>query len=46
MKHKRYQKPTITIVQLQQQQQILAGSEFKGRSTTVQDYTPHESIEE
>ena len=44
MKQKRYQKPTITIVQLQQQQ-ILTGSEFKGRST-VQDYTPHESIEE
>ena len=42
MKHKRYQKPTITIVQLQQQQ-ILAGS--NGQATT-QDYTWHEEVVE
>ena len=42
MKHKRYQKPTITIVQLRQQQ-ILAGS--NGQATT-QDYTWHDEVEE
>ena len=44
MKHKRYQKPTITIVQLQQQQ-ILTGSERRGMST-VQNYTLHDEVEE
>ena len=43
MKHKRYQKPAITIVQLKQQQQILAGS--NGQATT-QDYTWHNEVEE
>ena len=45
MKHKHYQKPTITIVQLQQQQQILAGSERRGTST-VQNYYWNKEVEE
>jgi hypothetical protein len=43
MKHKLYQKPAITIVQLKQQQQILTGSNGQA---TIQDYTWSEDVVE
>ena len=38
MKRKEYEKPTIEVVELQQQQQLLAGSQLDGQMNDPEDY--------
>ena len=38
MKRKEYEKPTMEVVELQQQQQLLAGSNPAPNSATIDDY--------
>ena len=38
MKKKQYEKPSIQVVELQQQQQLLAGSNPAPNSATIDDY--------
>ena len=38
MKKKEYERPTMQVVQLQQQQQLLAGSNPAPNSASIEDY--------
>ena len=38
MKRKEYERPTMEVVELQQQQQLLAGSNPAPNSATIDDY--------
>ena len=38
MKKKEYERPTMEVVELQQQQQLLAGSNPAPNSATIDDY--------
>ena len=45
MKRKDYQKPTMTVVKLQQQARLMAGSD-QSTSNTVKDYNWNTEVEE